>query len=145
MPEYKVSFELRDSQNRKARKVFETQTLADFAAAQTAAAGLAADLAAVSMGDVLAYTISERTVYTDAATAGSNVDEGAHVVARKADNYNVSVAIPMPESAVRNSDGPIDVENALITDYMANFTASGDFTVSDGETIVEIIGGTLYQ
>lgn len=143
MPVYKVAFELRDSQNRKARKVYETQDLADYAAAQTAAAALAADLAAISQGDVLAYTISERIVYTDAATAGSNVDEGAHIVARKDDNYNVSLAIPMPEASIRNADGTIDIESALVTDYTSNFTAAGDFTVSDGELIVELIGGTL--
>lgn len=145
MPEYLVVYDIRDSQNRKTTKRVQTvNSMANEAAALAAAAALAVDLAAVCEGDIMSYTVSQRVVYTDAANAGSNVDEGATMVALKEDNRYTSHKIPMPAVSVRNPDGTIDIESALILDYMSNFTASaGDFTLSDGEQITELIAGKL--
>jgi hypothetical protein len=145
MPVYEVSFELVDAQNRKASKRFETQTLADFAAADTAASALLTDLVAITEGRVLSQIISERTVISDTVTAGANVDEGGTLVVRKEDNRLGVLKVPMPIAAIRNSDGTLDITNALVTAYTDNFKVAptGSFTFSDGELITELVAGRL--
>lgn len=140
---YKVSIELTDAANRKARKVYETQDLVDVAAANTAAAGLVTDLEAVTGAKVLAYTVSERTVVTDSVTSGANVDEGLTISGYKADNYQTVVRVPAPETATWLADGTVDMSNADVQAYLGNFQSTGDFTVSDGEVIDSWIGGKL--
>ena len=143
MPEYDLSLSVVDASNRMTSKRFTSQTLADWAAAQTAANALIADFMAICEGDVLSSTLSLRTVETDTVVAGANVDEGATFAVRKADNYNASHKVPMPVAAIRNTDGIIDITAAVVTDYFANFENGGEWTVSDGEVITALLGGTL--
>ena len=144
MPEYIVTMELQDSENRRGRKVYKTQAgVVDHVAAVTAANSLAVDLSALTELEVLAHTVSLRTIYSDSVDAGANIDEGATFSLNKTDNYRASHKVPGPVAAVRNGDGTIDVTNAAVTDYFDNFKAAGDFTVSDGELIDAVLSGTL--
>jgi len=143
MPEYQLSVIIADSSNRVTRKTYISQDLTDFPAAITAAAALVTDLKAISEGECLSQTLSQRSVLSDSAEAGANVDEGATFVLRKADNYNASHKVPMPLAAIRNTDGTIDITAATVTDYFDNFMSAGDWTVSDGEVITSLLGGTL--
>ena len=144
MPEYIVTLELQDAQGRRGRKRYLTQSgTVDHVAAVTAAVSLAVDFTALSELEILAHTVSLRTIYADSPVAGANIDEGATFSLNKTDNYKASHKIPGPVAAVRNTDGTIDITNALVTDYFDNFLVTGDFTVSDGEIIDGILGGTL--
>lgn len=143
MPVYDVNVEIVDAQNRKTRKSYETQELTDFAAALVAAAALVDDLAVLTEGDVLSYNVSQRIVYTDTVTAGANVDEAGTFVVRKADNRYASHKIPMPISAIRESDGSLNIADSSVIAYFANFKDGGDFTLSDGELITGIVAGKL--
>ena len=87
MPEFLVTYELVDDYNRPARKTFATvATTADFPAAAAAAAALFTDLAVLTELRVLAYSVAQRIVVTDAATAGANRDEGVTLTLLKPDN-----------------------------------------------------------
>ena len=144
MPEYIVTMELQDAQGRRGRKRYQTQAgVVDHAAAVTAANSLAVDLTALTELEVLAHTVSLRTLYSDSVVAGANIDEGATFSLNKTDNYRASHKVPGPAQAVRNPDGTIDIASALVTDYFDNFFAAGDFTVSDGEIIDQILSGSL--
>lgn len=143
MPVYDLSVEMVDAQNRKAYKRYTSQNIADFPAALTAASGLVDDLAAITEGDILSYSVSQRIIYTDTVTPGANVDEAGTFVVRKADNRSASHKVPMPIAAIRNPDGTLDIENASVTDYFANFYAAGDWTISDEEEVIALLSGKL--
>lgn len=146
MPEFLVMYELEDAYHRKTRKTFATvDDMADFDAAVTAAGDLAADIAGLSELDVLAYTVSQRTPYTDTVTAGANKDEGVTFTMRKADNRNDDIKVPGPINAIFNSQGQADMANAAVTAFLANFLVGGDFTFSDGEQATEAVKGTLDE
>jgi hypothetical protein len=146
MPEFLVMYELEDAYHRKTRKTFATvDDMADFDAAVTAAGDLAADIAGLSELDVLAYTVSQRTAYTDTVTAGANKDEGVTFTMRKADNRNDDIKVPGPINAIFNTQGQADMANAAVTAFLANFLTGGDFTFSDGEQAIEAIKGTLDE
>lgn len=145
MPEYTCMVELQDSMGRKGRKQFvSAPDVVDFATAQTNAANLVADLAALSEMRVLAYTVSQRTVYADSEDAGANKDEGLTLVVEKTDNYRAVLRVPAPIQSVRNSDGSADVASAEIAAYIANFIDGASlWTVSDGEFITGVLSGRV--
>ena len=145
MPQFLLNVEMVDSMGRKARKSFvSSPDVADFDAATTAAAGLVADLAALSELRILAYTLGQRTVYADTFDAGANKDEGLTLVVEKTDNYRAVLAVPGPIQAVRNSDGTADVSNAAVAAYIANFIDGADlWTLSDGEFITGVLSGRI--
>jgi hypothetical protein len=145
MPTYNVYIELVDAYNRSSVKRYKTiSTMLDHPTAVTAAAALAADLAALTEMDVLAHSVALRTVYTDTVTAGANKDEGITLSVRKANNFRDILRVPAPLNAVLNPDGTVDITSALVTDYYDNFVSgSGDFTLSDGEQAIALLAGKL--
>lgn len=144
MPSYMVTYEMVDAYNRRTRKTFHTvDTIADEAAAQAAAAALATDLANLTELDILAYNVSLRTVYTDTVTAGANKDEGVTFVMRKVDNFNDDIKVPGPINSIFDSNGNVDLTDAAVAAFLANFLTGGDFTFSDGEQATQAIRGTL--
>lgn len=128
---------------RRGRKVYLTQDLVDHPAAVTAANSLLIDLANITEMEILSFTVGLRTVYADSVIAGANRDEGGTFTLNKTDNYRAVHKVPAPVQAIRNTDGTIDITDAIVTDYFDNFLAAGDFTVSDGEIIDGIIKGTV--
>lgn len=145
MPEYGLMVEMQDSMGRKARKMFNSAPdVVDFATALTNAAGLVADLAALSELRVLAYTVSQRVVFADSEDTGANKDEGLTLVVEKTDNYRATLKVPGPIQSVRNADGTADIGSAEVAAYIANFIDGSDlWTVSDGETITGVISGRI--
>lgn len=142
MPQYKVAYAMVDSQNRSVSKTFETANLADFAAATTAASGLATDLGNLTGARILSYSITERTVYTDTVTSGANRDEGLTLVVRKTDNFKDIIRVPAPID-VFDGNGNVDVTNVAVAAFVSNFLTGGDFTFSDGEQAAELLSGSL--
>jgi len=148
MPAFSVTYELVDDYNRSGRKSWTTiATTTDFAAAAAAAAALAVDLAVLTELRVLAYHVSQRVAFTDAATAGANKDEGVTFTLRKPDNLKDSISIPGPINAIFDANGFVITEPALpaaVSDFLANFEdGTGAFTFSDGEQWTEFVKGTL--
>lgn len=143
MPNYLVKYSLVDSMGRPGTKTLETQVLVDQAAALTAAASMAILLDDVTEMRIKSYTVSERIVYTDTFEAGANRDEGASITVEKADNYNAPHNIPAPVQAMRLPDGTVDLTNAALIAYFAEFEATGDFQLSDGEVITSVVRGTI--
>lgn len=146
MPAYKVMFEMVDAYQRPARKTFETvDTIADETEALAAAAALATDLANLTMLDILAYTVSRRTVYTDTVDAGANRDAGVTFTLRKSDNYKDDIKVPGPVLGIFDGDGSVDLADAAVTAFIANFLTGGDFTFSDGEQATSLLSGSLDE
>ena len=146
MPAFKVMYELVDDYERKFRKTFETvDTIADFDAAVVVAGDLAQDIAGLTEGRILAYTVSQRTVYTDVVTTGANRDEGVTFTLRKEDNQNDSIKMNAPINAIFNLDGTVNLTHAAVTAFIANFLTGGDFTFSDGEQADELLRGKLDE
>ncbi len=148
MPEFSVSFELVDSKNRTARKTWTTlTTTTDFAAAAAAAAPLFTDLAVLTGLRVLAYTINQRIIVTDAVTAGSNRDEGLTLSLRKEDLQKGNIHVPGPIDTIFDANGNVITTPSLhtaVANFILHFTAgSGEFTFSDGEQLVEFVSGVL--
>jgi len=143
MPTYVVRYTLVDSEGREGTKTFETQNLADYAAALVAADALADDLAVVSGAEILRYSISEILTYVDAVTAGSNKDEGVTLVVRKTDSMRDVIRIPAPTKTYLDGSGNVDITDAGVLSYFDNFTSSGDFLFSDGELAVTLLSGKL--
>lgn len=144
MPEFQVYVEMIDSQNRKTSKEFTTvDTMADAAAATTAAAGLLTDLGNLTGLRILAYTVKQRIVYTDIVDAGSNIDEGITLSMEKEDNQLGIIKVPGPINTIYDGDGNVDVLDAAVAAFVSNFLTGGDFTFSDGEQANEIVRGKL--
>jgi len=144
MPKFNVTFELVDAYGRSARKSYETtESMADFSAAATAAAALAADLAGITEAEVLSYVISHRSTYSDSVTVGANRDEGATLVLRKEDNFKGVLRVPAPINAIFDAQGNVDITNSAVTNFVANFLSGADFVFSDGEQATAILSGKL--
>lgn len=141
MPTYAVTFKLVDAYGREGLKTFETVEI-DQPTAVIAAAAMATDLAALTEMELLQHTVKEVVLDTDTADAGANKDEGATFSVRKADNQKGIVKVPAPVQAVRNTDGTIDISHVAVTDFMGNFI-TGNWVISDGETVISTLGGTL--
>jgi hypothetical protein len=139
-----------DDYNRTASKEFEMlPAVVTLTAAETAAAALAAAIAALSELRVLAYTISQRYVFTDAVTPGGNRDEGITITMRKVDLMKGSLKLPGPINSVFDENGMVITSPAIPTavqDFIDQFEylgATAAFTFSDGEQWTEFVSGTL--
>lgn len=151
MTVFTLDVTLEDAYGRKTRKRFETEDIsgadigAEYLTAQGFATTLLAALANLSEARVLYYNLGSEVTYTDTVDTGANKDEGITFVARKADNKRDNLKVPAPVNSVINSDGSVDLTDALVTAYTAHFFASGGFTFSDGESVTEVISGRLDE
>lgn len=141
MPTYGITYKLVDDYGRETLKTFETVEI-DQPTAVTAGGAFAVDLAAFTEMDILQMTVKEVVVIADTVDSGANKDEGATLSVRKANNQKDTIKVPAPVQGVRNPDGTIDITNVIVTDFMANFL-TGNFVISDGETVIATLGGTL--
>jgi hypothetical protein len=150
MTQFYATFLMGDDYGRRTRKTYQTEDFsgidagADFLSAQAAAQALQADLSAVSELDVLSFQIRYEETVTDTVTTGANVDEGATLVVSKVGSTKrANLKVPGPVAGVRNADGTINITATEITNFIANFQAAGDFLISDGEVLDDVISGRL--
>ena len=141
MAEFLVTYSLVDAYDRSATKRFTVEAI-DHATALTEAGLMAADLADLTELDILWYVVGDKVVYTDTVVAGANRDEGITLSVRKADNEKAVIKVPGPINAVLNPDGTVDMANAAITAFVANFL-SGVFRISDHEVVTDALSGKL--
>lgn len=146
---FQVTFTLQDAYGRKTRKRYETEDIsgadigAEFLLAHTAAGDLFTDLSNLTEAEVLYYTVGTEVTATDSVVAEANIDEGLTMTVTKPDNKRGTLKVPAPINAVFNADGTVDLTDAAITAYIANFQSGGDFTFSDGEKVDVLVSGKL--
>lgn len=137
-----VTFNAVDDYNRESLKRFEGVATV-LATAQTDATNLMADFAAVSLAGVRGRTFNVFEVQSEAVETGANVDAGGTVHVRLNNGKKHALKIPAIDPALVNPDGTIDITAQAITDYVANFETAGQFRVSEGNYVVEILYGEL--
>lgn len=132
-----------DSYGRPTTKRLETETDV-LATAQAAVSALLTDLAAVTDLQCLSvgYSFKDGTQIF-AGVAGSNVDVGATFRLRLVSGNVAAYKVPGFPASLVEANGSIDPADVAVAAYFDNFLAAGDFTVSDGESITEVLSGEL--
>lgn len=131
-----------DAYTREFRKEYQFEAT-DFAAAEPIAASFLTALGNLIGGDILRYTLSVDTTYTDSVTALANKDEAILLTFMKEDNRKATIRVPTPiKSDYVNADGSVDLTDAAILAYAAFFIA-GPFYLSDGEIATSLLSGKL--
>lgn len=150
-PAFKATIQLVAS-NYKSMSVNISLTATTYADAVTAVLAFIPDLQGVSAGVVKSYSISSQAI-EDTLVPPTSADAGYGEKAVLSGNMEGnplkpwSLFIPMPKIDIfLDTDGPlmdvIDLNDPLVTAYLANFTSVGDIaTVSDGEFIDQVLAG----
>lgn len=137
-----LTFTLKDAYSRQAKRGFEgiAATLAD---ASTDATALMTDFNAISDAGVVKQTFSTETVINQSAQTGANRDVGGTLHCRLNNGKLYGLKIPMIKASMVNADGTIKLSDAAIVAFVANFEASGQYRVSEGNYIVAVEYGEL--
>lgn len=150
MTQFYVNFLMQDDHGRRTRKQYQTidyagvDAGADFLSALAAAQALSTSLAVLSELAILALSIRYEETVVDGVTSGANKDEGATLtVSKVGTTKRATMKVPGPQAGVRNADGSIDVTAVAVTDFIAHFQTGGDFLISDGEVVDDVILGKL--
>lgn len=137
-----VTFTLVDDYSRNGTKHFEGLATV-LATAKSDATNLLADLAACSLCGSYRRTFSEAEVITEAVETGANIDAGGTIHLRLNNGKQYALKIPAIDPALVNPDGSIDVSAGAITDLVANFESGGQYRLSEGNYVVDILYGEL--
>lgn len=141
MPTYDVSVSIRDAFSGKTVRNYQVDAI-DYPTALSDAAAMIASLEAYIGAGVLKYSVSTVTFENETPAAGSNIDEGATFQFDLGSGKTASLKIPSPDTGSVNTDRSIDLSDALVAALLAHWTA-GPFLISDGETAVGPLKGTL--
>lgn len=131
-----------DAYARRSARKFEG-TATTLAQAETDKAALLTDFAAVSLAGVAMATYNQSTVESEAVETGANIDAGATLHCRLNNGKLYALKIPAIDPDLLNADGSVKIDNAAITNYVANFQSGGAYRVSEGNYIVSIEYGEL--
>lgn len=140
---FAATVELQDSYGRKSSKRVET-TAATLADAITAIGLYLTDLAAIT--DLACLKVSYHSEDTSGAfsgQAGSNVDVGGTFRVLLDNGKYAAHKVPAIKATLVDSGGNIDVADALIVAYFANFLTGGDCRLSEGNFVVSVVSGIL--
>ncbi len=131
-----------DAYTRKtARTYFITAT--DFVAARVVSDLNLLAVQNLSIGAVVKDSLAEIDQIASAPAAGANVDTGGTFsMALATLGKSGSVSFPMINPSVVNGDGTINLADALVTAWTAQYVA-GSILISDGEVVSAINSGTL--
>jgi len=143
MPLYPAKIWFADAYGRETTRTYQVNA-ADFAAAETALQTFVPLVQAVTMLHAYKSRLSSDTLYAGVVTANANKDEGQTISAEigGVTGKKGSIQLPGPTLAIRNSDGTIDIDSAVMLALEAGFAAQ-DIRVSDGETVDSFIKSTL--
>lgn len=136
-----------DAQGRSTTKRF-SGLAATVAAGQTDMADLITDLLAVSDLGTSKYSTAVDTVAVNAVgNAAANKDEAVNVRLQMTDGSIENFRIPAPAKNASGvfeyvSGGAVDIANANIVAFFANFLAGGQFRIN-GKVVQSILSGTL--
>lgn len=139
---FDCAFTLVDDYARNGSKRFEG-TATTLAQAITDAVALQADLAALTLAGAYQRKLSQTDTIAEAVEAGANLDAGATIHCRLNNGKMYAFKIPAFDPALLNPDGSVMIDNAAITDFIANFEVAGAYRVSEGNYVVDILYGEL--
>lgn len=131
-------------ETRLTREMDDQTTLLDYMTEMTALAGKLANISDLGLVGTKFFVTGG-----DAATspqAGANVDVGATFVGwgtgERADR-KISTKVPGIKASKVDAQGNIDIEDVDVAAFLAEFTSSGDWKLSDGEKVGTWISGSL--
>lgn len=128
MATYAVTFQIMDIENRTTNRevLFE---VADETALLAAAALHATDLEAMMKSAIQTYTYRRTVSVLNTPAAGSNIDAGATFRFNSALPISPTVKVPDPVDAIKDGQGGIDLADALVVAWFANYNP-GDAVVN---------------
>lgn len=117
---YAVTFQIADEENRTTNRevLFE---VADETALLAAAALHETDLQALMKSGIQSYTYRRTVSVLNAAAAGSNIDAGATFRFNSPLPISPTVKVPDPVDAIKDGQGGIDLSDALVIAWFANY------------------------
>jgi hypothetical protein len=123
------------------RRVGTVSTTLTAAAADAAA--LIDAMADVSDLGTVKFSIEETTGAEAAAGEGSNLDVGATLTVTLSNTKKFPFRVPGIKAAKLNADGTVKVDDADILTLIGLFDAEAHLRVSEGDSIVNVLHGTL--
>lgn len=142
MPDYRVTFSLRSTDNGETTKSF-TGTFADNATAVAATSALLADLQAATQAHIYKQELTEVSDIAGAAPGTATVFLRATstvTLVGKTDKANFT--LPAPAATINPSGSTFDSSAVAWTNLMANFS-TGNWTISDGNHIASTLDGKV--
>ncbi len=120
MATYACTYNFEDEEGRKTNRevLFE---VADEAALLTAAALMETDLQAMTQCGIQSYTYRRSVDVSNAPGAGSNIDPGATFRFNSPLPISPTVKVPDPVEAIKDGQGGIDLGDALVIAWFANY------------------------
>lgn len=148
---YQVTLGLIDGQGRETSHTLTlSAAITTIAAAQTALDSILADWPAFSGLGIVSGTLSvPMDVTLTDAEEHSNFDEGARVKLKSTDGKTISYRVPAPLRDETTglftyiANGEVDVDDAAITAYFANFLSAGAFRFGDVAQQILAVDGIL--
>jgi hypothetical protein len=98
---------------------------------------------AVSDAGVLKSGVAAYILKTDAPEAGANSDAGCTLRVRLDNGKIGTIKFPCPKVSIFKSDGSVDTANADVAALVALFETGGSLRLSEGNYVVELLGGEL--
>lgn len=137
-----LTFTIRDAYARRGSKRFEG-TATTLATAETHAAGLLADWQDVSDVGFDMQTFNSSEVLSEAPGAGANLDAGATIHCRLDNGKLYAFKVPAIKPSLVNTDGTVKIADAAVVALLGNFAAAGNYRVSEGDAIADVLYGEL--
>ncbi len=141
MARYEVTLCLIDSFNTGSVKVYELE-VADEAAAVGVADALVVQHGLISDQGILSYSIARKYPQSQAIVAGANKDAGVTMTFDLGAGKKAPVKVQSPKLALFDANRNLILTNASVISYAALITG-GDVRISDGETPLGLLKGTL--
>ena len=141
---FKAGFSLVDDFARVTVRSFQFST-ADLAAAVTLMAQFYPLYQAATGLHLFETRLTDEGAIGGSPVSGSNVDTGMTISAQlSTPNKKAAIQVPAPVAAIINSDGTIDLADAIMTALLVAYTqATNKVTASDGEEVTGFIKGSL--
>ena len=141
---YKASFSLSDDFTRVTTRSFLFEA-ADFTNASTLMAAFTPLYQAATKLWLFESRLTEEEAIGGSAVSGANVDAGMSISAQlDTPGKKANIQVPDPVAAIINSDGTIDLADAIMTALLVPYTQATPYvTASDGEKVTAFLKGTL--
>lgn len=128
MPIYAVTFQIQDEEQRTTNREV-LFNVADETALLVATGLFETDYQAMMKSAIISYTYRRSVDVSNSPAAGSNIDAGATFRFNSALPISPTVKVPDPVDAIKDGQGGIDLSDALVVAWFANYNP-GDCVVN---------------
>jgi hypothetical protein len=111
--------------------------------AETAMASYLSAFEGVSDAGVEKTSVAVVTPQVVAPESGANIDTGCTLRVRMDNGKIGTIKFPCPKADIFQSDGSVDMANEAVNDIVDLFRSGGAFRLSEGNYVVEFLGGEL--